>query len=507
MKKVLLLILLIMFIPLSACSNNDTIYDEGMILTSGNSTYFSDLKSEMKIIGTDYEMKNFYLSENKEKLFFDINNNLYYINVNEKIKINKIGEYDGKYVLSKDGNILTYLLYNSLYQYNFKTNTKRVIASHVVDFYTTNNGKSFAYIKMVGNSFNLYYKKSAKASAILLQESVQGFCASDDLHVYLALGLEGELNYIELGERKIKLSDKCSQICNIHPKFYLNDFVFFEDGDEYRKLVAFSNGKITRLSDGSAEAYLIYHPYNSKCYFQIGNNLYYFDGQKKHLICGDLVALNSGGFFMDEDISSIAYRTSDKLCITKNSKVYNYDIHDINANLLYSYDDVWYSSDGKYAYYIDKIDDNHDEVVKVRVGSNKSTVLADSAKCSNLKVVGNTVFYSVEYKLYMGEAFIDNGTDINYAKIIEYKNGYLYQKSGDLYLIKGKTSKKIADNIFNYIVIADNLIIIKKDIKDKYEVYYYNKGELNLIGKDIDNCTCLFKNTEEYSYFKYVKSF
>ena len=500
MKKVLLLILLIMLIPLSACSKNDTIYDEGMIFTSGNSTYFSDLKSEMKLIGTDYEMKNFYLSENKEKLFFDINNNLYYINVNEKIKINKIGEYDGKYVLSKDGNILTYLLYNSLYQYNFKTNIKRVVASYVVDFYTTNNGKSFAYTKMVGGSLNLYYKKSAKASAILLQESVQSFCASDDLYVYLTLGFEGELNYIELGEEKKKLSDNCSYVYMVDSKLCLNNFVFLEGGEPYNKLVAFSNGKITRLTDGNTASSLINYPCNSKCYFTNDKSLYYFDGQKKYLIYEDYITLFPLGFFMKENLASIAYRSDGKLCITKNNKVYSYDLHNIKS-------DVWYSSDGKYAYYIDEIDENHDKVVKVRVGSNRTTILADSAKYSDLKVVGNSVFYSNESKLYMDKYLIDDVPNNPYTGITEYKNSYLYKKNNDLYLIKGKDTIKITDNVHYYIVINDNLIILKQDANNKYEAYYYSKGDVNLIGKNIDHYSYLIEIKEEYTYIKYVKNF
>ena len=74
MKKLLLLILLILLISLSACKKNDSIYDTGMIFTSGNSTYFSDLKSEMGILGTNYDMKSFRLSDDKKRLFFDINN-------------------------------------------------------------------------------------------------------------------------------------------------------------------------------------------------------------------------------------------------------------------------------------------------------------------------------------------------------------------------------------------------------------------------------------------------
>ena len=500
MKKLLLLILLILLISLSACKKNDSIYDTGMIFTSGNSTYFSDLKSEMGILGTNYDMKSFRLSDDKKRLFFDINNNLFYIDLNEQVKINKIGEYNGKYVLSKNGNLLTYLLYGSLYQYNFKTNIKRVIASYVADFATTKNGKSFAYAKMVGGSLNLYYKKSAKDSATLLQESIQGFCASSDLRVFLTQGIDGELNYIELGEGKKKLSDNCSYVYMVDSKLCLNNFVFLEGGEPYNKLVAFSNMKITELTDGKSAVSLIDYPYNSKCYYTSDKSLYYFDGQQKHLIQNNFGVLNKIGLFMGEDVSSIAYLSDGKLCITKNSKVYTYNIHNIKS-------DVRYSSDGKYAYYIDEIDENHDKVVKVRVGSKKASVLADSLKYDNLKIVGDSVFYSSENKLYMGKSFIDEIPNVVFSGLAKYKGNYLYKKNKDLYLIKGKDTIKITDNVHYYIVINDNLIILKQDANNKYEAYYYSKGDVNLIGKNIDHYSCLIEIKEDYTYIKYVKGF
>ncbi|MBO7080229.1 MAG: hypothetical protein J6W64_10635, partial [Bacilli bacterium] len=263
---------------------------------------------------------------------------------------------------------------------------------------------------------------------------------------------------------------------------------------------AFSNMKITELTDGKSAVSLIDYPYNSKCYYTNDKNLYYFDGQQKHLIQNNFGVLNKIGLFMGEDVSSIAYQSEGKLCITKNSKVYTYNIHNIKS-------DVRYSSDGKYAYYIDEIDENHDKVVKVRVGSKKASVLADSLKYDNLKIVGDSVFYSSENKLYMGKSFIDEIPNVVFSGLAKYKGNYLYKKNKDLYLIKGKNTIKITDNVHYYIVINDNLIILKQDANNKYEAYYYSKGDVNLIGKNIDHYSCLIEIKEEYTYIKYVKGF
>ena len=495
MKKVLLFILLIMLMALSACGKKDNKTDEIMLFQVGSSVYYSDLKSPMKLISDQHQMSKFKFGEDERTLFFEIDRSLYCIDTKaDKVKVNVIGEYDGDYTLSKNGNLLTYYSSGVLYQINYKKSSKKIIASRVAYYAISENCKQFAYVKASFDEnniyYNLYFKRSAKAQPELLEENALAFCASSDLNAYLIFKEDGSLIYLERGKNHIKVA---SDMPNIYHKdeFCLNDFIFQEEGI----LKAFSNSKITDLGESGVIDY-----YQSRCYFINDDKLYYFDGNKKYLVDNEANNLVTRHTYLSEDISSIVYSTENGIFVTKGEKAYKLDAKVISNT-------IFYSNNGKYIYYIDKTDTENNAVIKRRVGKNGTSIIASGKKYDGIWVVDDACFYNCGDEMYKDKKLIDTNVIPNEASIIKYKNNYFYIKDNDLYIIwKGK-SQKVLSNVGRCIIAGSKLIIFQKNDNEKYDVYYYNNSSLVSLGNDIETYTVFYKNTQKYTYIKYVTNF
>lgn len=507
MKKVLLFILCLLLVSLTACKQKESISAEMLILKSENSYYYYNFNSPPKLISDQHEITNFRLGADKKTLFFDIDNSLYYVDTSaSKVKVNVIGECDydyytneKSYTLSENGRYLTYSLYNALTQYDFKKNTKRIIASHVINFATTVDGQKFAYLKADGG---LYFKNSLKAQPELLEENVNRYMVSEDLNAFLIFCKNDSFNtsyslvYFEKGGVKTKVCDNIYNIYINGDEFCLNNFLF-TDGNHVLK--AFSNGKVKEI--GRECSVLCY--YQSKCYYKDynKNQLYYFDGNNKHFVDDDITSLELYQSFMNDDVSSIVYKTSNGIFLTKSKKVYEFDE-------TVDKDSIIYTANGKYIYYIARESVDNSKVIKRKVGQG-STILAEGDNYNSLSLFDTDYFYHSLKGLYKNKELVDEELKVNdYRVIMKYKKDYIYVRSTAIYiLIKNNSPQNLADTT-EFKIAGNKLVVFPKKQDHKYDAYYYNGKELIEIAKDIDAYYTVYKQKNyKYDYIKYVNNF
>lgn len=477
MKKILLFILIILLFGLTACKKEEKqYYNDGLLLKSENKLYYSDLKSEMRLIDSN-DVNPVNIRHVNNHLFYQASfgGSVYHVNLKEKDEQAQALPSMYLYFVDNTGNLVTYINDDTIYQIDLsKGLDSKEIISNVRYYFVSSDGKKFLY-RTGDEMYILDTSKKNSDPKLVLKQSVRKMYSTSDLSFIAFITDDDDLYTYKYGKRA-KLVDSNVVHIFVHDEIQENFlYVVNDDINLTDYLKAYKNGKTITINNDYSM-----HAFNGiRCYYTHNKDLYYFNGSKSHLVSTNFDKVDTA--IWEENLSLVYQDTNGYYNLAY--KKHNYCFED------YTHTPPMYSENGKYLYLCIPGDNYILKRIDLKSLFKKPKTIMNEPRPSGIVsifVLGNDIFYrdTVSSRLYINGKEVGQ---INPVEIIECNKKYYYLYDKHLYCINNYKIQDLQDNIDGYKVVNDKVVVFKNTSDNKEEVCVVNGNSLITIGENVDN--------------------
>ncbi len=449
-----------------------------------------------------------------DKLEEDEGFTLYYSYVNKLDKeATKIDSEVDYYFVNEKATLVTYLKDNGsdggvLNQFVVKSGDKNKIASDVVDFYATEDGKNVVFLN---NDGDLYIKSGSgdKEKIDSDVEEIERF--TGDAVYYMK---EDTLNKCVYGKDKEKIASDVSNVIAIYES---GEIYYIESETETVSAMDMVDDDV---EDDDEDYEYIREYLEDMEYEKTTSTLYYYDGKEAVsvtdtyssysdyaletpvIICSTAPGMVKLSDMEDAwDFYDLLYEADSEKCVVVGSEMVPFD-----------YDDARYfriSDDGKTVYFLSDVDDEKGEGDLCRFTVSSKGKLGDVETCDS-DVSSERIYFASNDKFvyfkdydsedYKGELFI-NGKSVS-SDVYLYSTRYnedtdkMYfftdwnseKARGTLNVYNGKKAEKMADDVHSFMFSANNEVLYIADYSTKNykgDLYLYKKNNPKKLDTDV----------------------
>lgn len=456
-----ILLLLVLIIVLVNCrKKKEVVPDSGLVFTVGETVYYTDMKSKPVELNVKSNGSNYVLTEDQKYVLYESGGNLYRSSVKSSSKeYVKVAADVDDYHLSKNGNIVTYIKDNNLYQYNISKDSRTdALGKNITSFKASDDGSKLLYRRtMDSGDRQLVYRKSISSDEVILNGNISSYFVNVDFTKVIYSTPDNKLYYQKLGSDAVLLSEGYNSLYRSNEDF---DYFFFsETVDGVYKLKLCKGGKVTEVSNlNTIVSYL-----DDECYFTVkdGDNtkLYFFNGKS----ATELSNYKSTALKTNEKMVLIYSVLEGENIVFKLAKEKN--VYDIKA----SKDAFGFSFDSDYSnlYFIDDVNTektpSSGTLYKASVGSGVKNPKAYAENVGGFAIDDDDdILYESDDCLYWNKKLVETEINTTIENMFGKADGkYFYQKDGDLFVSSGGRGKRIVSDVYNCSITPDGKVIIQ----------------------------------------------
>ena len=454
-----ILLLLVLIIILVNCrKKKEVVPDSGLVFTVGETVYYTDMKSKPVELNVKSNGSNYVLTEDQKYVLYESGGNLYRSSVKSSSKeYVKVAADVDDYHLSKNGNIVTYIKDNNLYQYNITKDSRTdAIAKNVTSFRTSDDGSKLLYRRTLDSGDKeLVYRKSASSDEVILNSNVGSYYVNEDFTKVIYVTPDSKLYYQKLGSSAVLLTEKYNNLYRSNKDF--NYFFFTETVDGNTKLQLCKNGKVSEVANiKNIISYL-----DDECYYTVkdGDNtkLFFFNGKSST----ELSLFTSSTLRSSEKmvlVYSITEGENTTYKLAKGKTVYDIKTNGKASNFAFTKDlDTLYFLDNY------NTDTYIGTLVKASVGSGVKNPKEYASNVSGYMIdEDDDILYESDDNLYWNKKLVETEVNTTLQNIYGKANGkYFYQKDGDLFVSTGGRGKRIVSDVYFVRITEDGKVLIQ----------------------------------------------